>query len=71
MIFALIRHPVFKASGSSAIIILQEPTQPFLAEDRALTSLGVFCNRHQHDITLALVWALVVIMAPILGEGIA
>jgi hypothetical protein len=39
--------------------------------DRAIALLTIVSCRPQEDIAFALVWALLVIMAPILGEGIA
>jgi hypothetical protein len=39
--------------------------------DRAITLLTIVGCRHQYDILFALVRAFLVIMAPVLGEGIA
>ena len=59
MILALIGYPVFHASCSSAIIILQEAPKPFATLHRALTFCVLADWRKKEHVTLALVVALV------------
>jgi hypothetical protein len=62
---------VITYSCSLAVVVFQQPTEPLMTMDRAIALLTIVSCRHQEDIAFALVWALLVIMAPILGEGIA
>jgi hypothetical protein len=53
------------------VVVFQQPTELLMTMDRAIALLPMVGCRHQYDIAFALVWAFLVIMAPILGEGIA
>jgi hypothetical protein len=62
---------VFGFVGGLTVVVFQQPTEPLMTMDRAITLRTMVGCRHQDDIAFALVRAFPVIMAPILGEGIA
>src|SRR5262245_66058741 len=71
MIFALIGFPVFHASCSSAIIILQEAPKPFATLHRALTFCVLAHRRKEQDIACALMIPLMMKMLDILRQRMA
>ena len=50
------------------MIVLEQPSEPFLTLDRAVTSSALAWSRKEQDIALALVWALCMIVGHILCE---
>ena len=53
------------------VAVCQQSTKPLTTVDRAITLLTIVGCQHQYDIIFPLVQAFLVIMAPVLGEGIA
>src|SRR5262245_55601400 len=68
MIFALIGYPVFHASCSSAIVILQEPPKPFATLHWALTLCIVADHRKEQDVAFTLMMPLMTKMRYILRQ---
>ena len=54
-----------------AVIVLQQPTEPFPTPNWAFTLEAWGWHRHQDDIPFALVWAFGVIMRHIFFQGMA
>jgi hypothetical protein len=50
------------------VVVLEEPSEPFPALDRAVTFSALAWHRKEYDIALALVWALCMIVGHVLVE---
>ena len=50
---------------------LKQPTEPFPALDRAVTSLAGGCHGHEHDMTVALMGTLRLIMRDVLFQDVS
>jgi len=58
-----------KNSCGLAVVVLEQPAEPFATLNRAFTLLVLAGRRKEHDVALPLVWAFFMVMGDILVKG--
>jgi hypothetical protein len=67
-----VMHPKPVGSKNScglAVVVLEQPAEPFATLNRAFTLLVLAGRRKEHDVALPLVWAFFMVMGDILVKG--